>query len=83
MLHPATNTANQKIMVHTFHFHLYKHKRGSHFAQEHPTDWVVLAPAGIVTFPVVAWWKEYSQASIEEGYGSLIACSWNTSLKKM
>ena len=76
MLHPATCTYKQKIMAHTIH------KRSSHSAHKHRTEWVVLAPAGVVTFPIIAWWKEDSQASIEEGYSPLIACSWNTSLKK-
>lgn len=45
------------------------------------TNLVVLAPARVVTFPVVAWRQEYSQASIEKSYGSFVASSWNTSLK--
>lgn len=42
---------------------------------------MVLAPARVVTFPVVAWRQEYSEASIEKSYGPLVASSWNTSFK--
>lgn len=66
----------------TIHFHRYKHKRDSHCTQENPTDWVVLAPTGVVTFPVVTWWKEYSQAPIEECYCPFVARSWNPSLEE-
>ena len=56
MLHLPTNTANQEILAH-YSLSPVQTQGGedSHCAQEHPTEWVVLAPAGVVTFPVIAW----------------------------
>lgn len=43
----------------------------------------LLAPGGVIAIPIVAWWEMESQSSVEEGYDSLVASSWYTSLRKI